>query len=94
MQAFQKSKEFLKSCRLLVHFDTQKELTLPCNASQYSLGAVLLHRMEDGSEHPIAYASRTLTSVVRNYPNLEREALALVFGLKKFHQYIYGSILA
>ena len=46
--------------------------------------------MDDGSEHPIAYASRTLSSAERNYSNLEREALALVFGVKKFHQYICG----
>ena len=46
--------------------------------------------MEDGSEHPIAYASRTLTNAERNNSNLEREALALVFGVKKFHQYMHG----
>jgi len=44
--------------------------------------------MDDGSEHPIAYASRTLSNAERNYSNLEREALSLVFGVKKFHQYI------
>ena len=89
-KAFQKSKDFLKSSRLLVHYDSQKKLTWARDASQYGLGAVLSHQMDDGSEHPIAYASRTLSNAERNYSNLEREALSLVFGVKKFHQYIYG----
>ena len=90
MQAFQKCKDFLKSTRLLVHYDSQKKLTLACDASQYGLGAVLSYRMDDDSEGPIAYASRTLSNTERNYSNLDREALALVFGVNKFHQYIYG----
>ena len=45
--------------------------------------------MEDGSEDPIAFASKTLTNAEKNYSNLGREALALVFGVKKFHQYMH-----
>ena len=43
-----------------------------------------------GSEHPVAFASRTLTDSEKNYSQIEKEALALSFGIRKFHQYIYG----
>ena len=89
-QAFEQSKSFLKSSRLLFHYDDKKELILACNVSQNGLGAVLSHKMEDGSKHPISFASRTLAKVETNYSNLEREALVVIFGVKKFHQYLYG----
>ena len=82
-----KLKSFLKSPKLMVYYDDKKELTLVCNASQYGLGAVLSHKMEDGSQQLISFASRTLTSAEKNYSNLETEALALVYEVKKFHQY-------
>ncbi len=46
--------------------------------------------MDDGQERPIAYASRTLSSSDKNYAQIEREALSIVFGVKKFHQFLYG----
>jgi hypothetical protein len=89
-EAFQQSKDLLKSAEVLVHFDPEKPLVVACDASPYGVGAVLAHEMPDGSERPVAYASRTLTSAEKNYSQLDKEALAVVFATKKFHLYLYG----
>ena len=61
----------------------------PCDASQYGVGAVLL-QVCNGDEKPVAYASRTLTTGERNYSQLEKEGLALIYGVRKFHNYLFG----
>ena len=89
-KAFLEAKGQLTSPCLLVHFDPRKELVLSCDASPYGVGAVLSHREEDGSDRPVAYASRSLTPAERKYAQLEKEGLAIVFRVKKFHQYLLG----
>ena len=89
-QAFKLAKEALQADSLLVHYDTEKPLILACDASQYGIGAVLSHVMPDQQERPIAYISRTLTPAEKNYSQLEKEALAIIFTVRKFHKYIYG----
>ena len=84
-QAFRKVKEVITKSPVLAYFDPQKVTTLQCDASKYGLGATL---MQEGQ--PIAFASKSLTQSETQYAQIEKEMFAIVFGCKRFHQYIYG----
>lgn len=86
-EAFKTAKSLLQTDAVLAHFDPKKKLVLECDASPYGIGAVLSQVDDNGSEKPVAFASRTLTSAEKRY---SQEALAVLFGVKKFHCYLYG----
>ena len=88
--AFRRLKELLSTADFLAHFDPSLPLGVACNASAVGIGATLFHRYPNGSERPIANISKTLTGCQRNYSQIQKEALAIIYALKKFFQCFYG----
>ena len=89
-KAFQEAKALLTVSPVLVHYDPALPMRMAADASSHGIGAVISHVFSNGEEKPIAYASRTLSSTERNYAQIEKEALGIVFGIQKFHQFLYG----
>lgn len=79
-QAFIAAKQLITSEKVLIHYNPDLPLRLACDASPYGIGAVLSHKMKDGSEWPIAFASRSLNKAEQNYAQIDREGLSLVWG--------------
>ena len=65
---------------------------MSCDISTYRVAAVLPYKMPTGEDRPIAFASKTLVQVEQNYSHFEKEALAVVFGVKIFHEYCFGRL--
>ena len=88
-RAFRKAKDLLLNSEALMLFDPKLPLVVVADSSAYGIGAVLCHKVGK-LERPICFASRSLTSAERNYSQLEKEALAMVFAMNKFHNYLWG----
>ena len=82
-------KELLTTELLLQYPDFTKPFILTTDASNKALGAIL-SQGPIGQDLPVAYASRTLNNVERNYSTTEKELLAIVWGCKQYRPYLYG----
>ena len=89
-EAFEEAKSAIASDRVLMHYDPMLPVRVASDASPYGIGAVLSHVLPDGSERPVAFASRTLNKAESGYSQIDKEALGIVYGVKKFHEYLYG----
>ena len=85
--AFAKVKEVItqEPGQVLAYCDAAKTLLLQTDSSRSGLGATLL---QEGK--PIAYASKSLTASEKNYAQIELECLGILFGLKRYHHWVYG----
>ena len=89
-QAFNTLKTYLTSAPVLALPDWLRPFVLDTDASDVGIGAVLSQIHQDGTEHVICYASRTLSKPERNYCVTRKELLAVVTFLKHFRQYLIG----
>lgn len=88
--AFVQCKKLLLKDNVLTPFDPSLEIIVTCDSSSYGVGCVIGHIMPDGSELPIAFASRALSKCETQYSQVEKEALALVYAVNKFHNLLYA----
>ena len=77
-------------CQSLCHYNPRLPSSLAYDASSVGIGTVIFHTFENGVKRPIAYVSRTLNPAGKKYSQIDREVLGIIYGLKKFHQYLYG----
>lgn len=87
--AFAALKEHLANAPILKLPNFEREFVLRTDASDRELGAVVMQE-HDGKLHPVAYASRKLLPQKTAYSTIEKEALALVWGIEKFQSFLYG----
>ncbi|KAF2895714.1 hypothetical protein ILUMI_10494 [Ignelater luminosus] len=71
------------------HFSNNLPIVLATDASPIGVGSMLSHIMPDGSEKPIQFASQTLSSSQKKWAQIDKKAYAIIFRIKRFHQYLF-----
>ena len=90
-ESFKTLKAHLASSPILQLPNCDKPFCLRTDASNAGIGAVLLQdKDETGDKFPVSYASRKLLPREKSYATVEKEALAIVWGIQKYEPYLYG----
>ena len=91
-ESFNSLKRLLTSAPVLAYprFGPDCAFILETDASTVGLGAVFSQAQDDGTIHPIAYASRSVNRHERNYAISELETLGLVWAVHYFQTYLLG----
>ena len=89
LQAIEQLKKLVTSTPVLQFFNPNNPIRLRTDASSYGLGAMIEQEF-NGEWKPIGYSSRSLTSCEKQYAQIEKEMLSIMYGCEKFHEYLYG----
>lgn len=79
-KCFEDLKAIITEDACLKYYNPSMTLTLEVDASQKGLGVALVQ-----NNQPIAFGSKTLTDTQSRYSNIEREMLAIVYGIQRYH---------
>jgi len=88
--AYHSLKSYVINPPILLLPDFKKQFILQTDASDTGIGAILMQENDQGEKHPVAFASRKLLPRETRYATIERECLAIVWGVQKFESYLYG----
>ena len=89
-ESFEKIKRTFTSDLSLIHNDPTLDIIVASDGSSYGIGACILHELPDGSRKAVAHASRSLLPAEKQYSQIEKEALEIIFAVTKFHIYLHG----
>ena len=89
--AYQYIKTRYQNAPILIGVDWKLEFHVYTDASNIAVGAMLAQNPTGKIDQPIAYASRLLSKAEKNYTTTEKEALAMVYAVNKFHHYLLGN---
>ncbi|XP_073820661.1 uncharacterized protein [Musca autumnalis] len=84
-------KRYMSTEKTLGYYSTKDRTQIIADASPVGLGAVLIQFNESGPRI-ISYAGRSLSAIEKRYAQTEKEALALVWAVERFHYYVYGKL--
>jgi len=92
-EAFEKLKAVFTMKPVLAILDIDKEIRVEVNTSDYATGGVLSTKCEDGKWRPVAFISKSLNTMERNYEIHDREMLAVIRCLEAWRHYLEGAKL-
>ena len=89
-ESFEKIKKTLTSDLSLTHYNPTLDIIVASDASSYGIGACILHKLPDGSRKAVAHASRSLLPAGKQYSQIQKEVLGIIFAATKFHRFLHG----